>query len=286
MSSPGPVLGPCQAWISGDDVADICPGCTFGDDTVFDVVALEASMALYEVSGRVFTGPCPYLVRPCRDPCQCWAPDSLGGTPYMWTWDSTWGGLGGWSWRNEFGPRKGCGQMSSVKLAGYPVTEIVEVKIDGVVLPAVDTHGNRNYRLDRWRHLVRMDDPLVPGQSRRWPACQNLSLDDTQPGTWSVKYSAGVQPPELGRSAAAALACQLAQSLDPNASCQLPAGATKVTRLGVTIDRGLLVNWFDPKQSTGIVALDLFLAAYWSTRQIRRASVWSPDVQAYPLRMT
>lgn len=284
MSSPGPVLGPCEAWISGDEVAASCPGCTFGDATFYDVVAVEASMALYEVSGRVFTGPCPYLVRPCRDPCQCWGPTSLGSGPFMWSWDATWGGLGGWSWANEFGPRVGCGVVSKVTLNGYPVTEIIEVKIDGTVLDPLDANGNRNWRLDRWRHLVRLDDP-VTGLPRRWPACQDLSLDDTAQGTWSVSYRSGVQPPELGRRAAVDLACQLALSAGGQ-DCDLPTGATRVTRQGVTVDRGLLLNWFDRRVSTGIASLDLFLAAYWPTRAQRRSAVWSPDTQRYPLRMT
>jgi hypothetical protein len=168
VSVPGPVLGPCTSWIDGADVAACCSSVPdFDDPAIFDAVALEASMALYEVSGRLFTGLCdPVTVRPCRDGCSCWGPSSLGLGP--WYWSSAAWGAGGWGWGNECGDRLGCRPLSRIRLAGYPVREIVEVLVDGAVLPALDDNGNPNYRLDRWRFLVRMDDPGPPVQPRSW----------------------------------------------------------------------------------------------------------------------
>jgi hypothetical protein len=284
VSVPGPVLGPCTSWIDGADVAACCSSVPdFDDPAIFDAVALEASMALYEVSGRLFTGLCdPVTVRPCRDGCSCWGPSSLGLGP--WYWSSAAWGAGGWGWGNECGDRLGCRPLSRIRLAGYPVREIVEVLVDGAVLPALDDNGNPNYRLDRWRFLVRMDDPGPPVQPRSWPACQNLALDETQPGTFAITYRSGVDPPELGRRAASELACQLYASCAA-AKCVLPAGATKVTRQGVTVERGLLANWFDPTKPTGLVALDLFLKSYWRTRAARRPAVFSPDLQPFARRL-
>lgn len=278
---PGPTLGPCQTWITGEDVA----GCTqieYGSNpAVFDTVAYEASMALFEISGRQFTGLCERTVRPCRQACGCFgAPSSLGFGPWYWT-GSPWGYGAAWGWYNETGDQFGCKPMSYVKLAGY-AREILEVRIDGVVMPEYDVDtGVRNWRLDKWRYLVRMDDPGNPFDTTRfWPGCQNMSLDDDQPGTFSVQYKWGVEPPQLARSAAIEIANQLFLACGGDV-CVLPAGVTKVTRQGIEVERGLLANWFDPKKPTGLVNTDLFLKAYNPNRNRRRSAVWSPDVQQY-----
>jgi hypothetical protein len=289
----GPTLGPCAPWISGEDVARNSGGILtdFADVYLLDDYAYEASAALFEISGRRFTGRCgPITVRPCRNHCSCWAPASLGLGPWYWT-SYPWG-VGAWGWYNEMGDRKGCQPLSRVRLAGYPVREIVEVKIDGQVLPPVDDNGNPNYRLDLYRDLIRMGDPGAPPgegdgryQPRHWPGCQDMDLDDTEVGTFSITYYRGVDPPQLGRDAAAQLAVQLYLSAT-GSGCQLPAGTTRVTRQGVEVERGLLANWFDPTKATGIPSVDLFLRAYFEQRSGRPSLVFSPDLQQHPVRMT
>lgn len=290
----GPTAGPCSPWINGEDVLRLSGGAIpadFADVYLLDDYAFEASAALFEISGRRFSGRCgPITVRPCRNNCSCWAPASLGLGP--WAWSSASWGVGAWGWYNEVGDRKGCQPLSRVRLAGYPVREIVEVKIDGEVLPPVDDNGNPNYRLDLWRDLIRMGDPGAPPgdktgtYSRRfWPGCQDIDLDDSEDGTFSVTYYRGSDAPQLGRDAAAQLAVQLYLS-GTGSGCQLPAGTTRVTRQGVEVERGLLANWFDPTKATGIPAVDLFLRAYYNIKAPRPSLVFSPDLQQYPVRMT
>lgn len=279
--SPGPLLGPCTSWINGADVARCC-SLDLGSSTsaIYDTVAAEAAMLLFEKSGRQFSGACYRTVRPCRDGCGCWGG---GGSASGFSW---YGGgygtsfLGPFGWYNEGGDRCGCGPTSVVRLAGYPVRDVLEVRIDGNVLAPYDENGNPNYRLDGRTDLVRLDDP-VSGAVRQWPNCQNLSLDDSQKGTFAITYRHGVDPPQLGRDAAAALACELAKSCGGLADCQLPAGATKVIRQGIEIDRGLLTDWLDPKKPTGLVVVDAFLAAYWPRKTGRRPAIFSPDVQQF-----
>ncbi len=107
-------------------------------------------------------------------------------------------------------------------------------------------------------------------------------------------YGAGLQQinellgPFLEKiDAAAALACQLwiACPGSGGGDCVLPAGVTKVTRQGIEIDRGVLANWFNPTQGTGLPAVDLFLKSYWAERAPRQSLVWSPDVPGYPRRV-
>lgn len=274
MSVPGPVLGPCESWLTGAEVAACCSVGESSDDSIFDEVAIMASQLLYELSGRQFSGICESVVRPCGMACGCWIPDRR--LEAAWAWMD---GIGGWGWWSEEYGRLGCLPVSKITLAGYPVREIGDVKINGQV---IDPSA---YRLDRWRYLVRLDDPGPPLVRNRWPACQNLSLDDDQDGTFSVAYSHGVDPPLLGIQAAAELACQLyAACPGGSGDCSLPVGTVRVERQGVTIDREQLLNLFKGGTS-GLVLVDAFIAGYGRGGK-RPAAVWSPDVAPFPRRVT
>ena len=286
---PGPSLGPCFSWITGQDVAQ-CVQYDYGSNpAVLDTVAFEASMALYEISGRQFPGLCQRRVRPCRNGCGCWmnGPVSYGMGPWYWT-TVPWGFGGSWAWYNEQGDWFGCQPMSTVRLGGYPVRKITEVLIGGVPLPEFDPFtGVRQWRLDKWRYLIRMDappplsQPDAPAITAWWPSCQNMSLDADQPGTFEVGYQWGVDPPELGRQAAIEVAQQLWLSCNSQA-CLLPAGTTRVIRQGLEVERGLLQAWADPTKPVGLVNTDLFLQSYADgQRRGRRSSVWSPDLQEF-----
>jgi hypothetical protein len=272
VSVPAPVLGPCSPWITGADVAAYAGTEPEGGSGLLDGAALDAGMALFEISGRQFTGMCERTVRPAQQPCGCFgASGSAGFSP--WSWGS---GAGGWAWRNECGDQIGCQPMSRVKLAGYPVREVVLVKIDGAAVDPL------TYRLDNWRYLTRLDDPGPPLVQRLWPGCQDMSLDDSQLGTFSVSYLHGIDPPQLGKDAAAQLAWHIYKSGPPAQQAdKLPTGATRVQRQGVTVERGLFANWFDASKPTGLVYVDLFLKAYWPTRAIRPPAVFSPDRQKF-----
>lgn len=282
MSVPGPVLGPCESWIDGADIAACCSPASGADPDLLDSLAVEASMALFEISGRQFTGLCgPTTVRPCRTPCSHW-PASAGGPWYWGAWPF---GTGSYSWSdgwwNGDSSRMGCSSMSRVRLSGYPVREIVSVTIDGVDVPELDSDGDPNWRLDGWRWLTRMNKPGNPVVKRRWPGCQDMSLDDTEPGTFAVTYRHGVDPPQLGRDAAAEIACQLYAACSGSGECTLPAGVTRLVRQGVEVERGLLANWMDPAKPTGLVHVDLFLRAYWQGRGRRKGAIWTPDLQGF-----
>jgi hypothetical protein len=266
MSVPGPVLGPCSAWIGAGDVADCCSAAS--NPASYDDVALDASMVLFELSGRQFSGICEQKVRPVDTRCQHWHGYGFWSAS-SWGWD----GLGWWDGFRHYG----CGHVSYVKLAGYPVRQILEVKIDGAVVDPGE------YRLDRWRELVRMDDPGPPVVHNHWPKCQNIALDDDQPGTFSITYEFGVDPPPLGIHAAAELACQLYLACQ-GADCELPRNATRVVRQGIEIDRTVLLNFLMRGQPTGMTTVDAFLSAYPSSG--RRPAVFSPDVHPYPRRVT
>ncbi len=279
--APGPVLGPGQTWINGEDLGT-CAGLDLTTQAqLADAVAVEASMLLYELSARQFSGVCgPVTVRPTNpDGCNHWGGDYWGG--YTWAWQAT---LNTWGWwgGNDSGPY-GCGFVSRVKLNGYPVREILEVKIDGNVLPTTYTSGAPTYRLDSWRYLTRMSDPDQPQITKAWPSCQNLALEDDQPGTFSITMTTGVNPPPLGIEAAKQLACQFALALSGK-PCQLPTGVTKINKQGIQLDRGVLASWGRNKDGgwqTGLVLVDAFLASTNPQGLRRRPAILDPSIRPY-----
>lgn len=276
--------GPCSSWINGDDVANQGKGVPgIGSDTwLLDQVAFAASDLLYSLSARQFPGVCERTVRPYPEACNCWSNSaSLGLGPWAWAWYGGWGGAGwGWYGGNEGGaPFIGCGALSTVRLAGYPVRQILEVKIGGEILPEIDTDtGYPNWRLDGRRNLIRCGSPGPPQQDNFWPACQDMSMPDTVPGTFSIKYTWGADVPLLGRMAAAQLAREL-WAAENGSACALPTKVTKVVRAGLTLERVVPIAQMLREGSTGLQLVDAFIAAYNPAGLRGRSAVWSPDVQ-------
>lgn len=260
-----PQFGPFQPWIDSQDIRGYCE---IPEEPVCDLAALamNASQIMFEVSGRQFGGSFVRSVRPCQNYANaCWNNWAVGGMPWFWWWSGY-----SWGWGDGFGCRCSCTPLSRVLLPGYPVTEIIEVKIDGVAV-SPDT-----WRLDKWRYLTRMRDPANPTIPQFWPACQILDLDDTESGTWSVSYRAGSPPPLAGKGAAAALACELYAAMTGGA-CKLPTKATKIVRQGITVDRLQPLASLLLSGGTGIAAIDTFMAAYNPGKLRRRPAIWSPD---------
>jgi hypothetical protein len=279
-----PVLGPCQIWCDGQDVATSYATGVGSDWSLLTPACEVASEILYELSGQQYSGICPpQTVRPCADNCGCWdvllSPMSPGAPQVQWGW-GLWGGDLGWGWGYEgCGGLCGCGVLSRAVLPDYPVVEITEVKINGVVV------AESEYRLDGWKYLTRV--AASNGDPQFWPGCQNLDRADTEDGTWSVTYRAGQVPPLAGRLAAAQLAWQIWKSTMGASDCLLPSGVTSVTRTGITINRAPFTEWGTQGGSwaTGLPLVDMFLSAYNPAGLPRRSTVWSPDVQADAVRL-
>lgn len=271
--------GPCQPWISAEDVRLACSSVVGGegDDWKLESAATIGSNTMWELTARKFSGVCERTVRPCRDRCSCFGAGGVfGWGPWWWAGGYGYGftPYGPGYWINECGDSCGCGHLPVVKLAGYPVREILEVKIDGdVVDPAT-------YRLDRRRELVRLSSFGPPRVDRWWPACQDQTLPDTEPGTFSIRYAWGAQPSELGKAAASQLACEVYKSLSGQ-DCKLPSRATKIVRQGVTIDRVMSFAQMLRSGSTGLQLVDLFIATENPSGALRRPAVFSPDVSRY-----
>jgi hypothetical protein len=270
----------CSDWIVGSDVALCCDvEGDASDPSIYDDAAQQAQELLFEISGRRFNGICEQTVRPCRTQCACgWQVLSRG---YV-VWNPNWYGYGGWgSWMCDESPC-GCGPLSKVPLSGY-VQEVLEVKIDGVVIdPAT-------YRVDRHRWLVRQRLDANDETTPVWPGCQALDLPLDEPGTWSVTYTYGVDVPLSGQAAAAELACEIYKAC-AGGECRLPSGVQRVSRQGVVIEKVPFTvwGWTTGKRAgqvkgwnTGLAMVDAFLNAYNPGGLPRVPTIWSPTT---PLR--
>lgn len=202
---------------------------------------LFASDVLFQLSGRQWSGALTETVRPIG--CGCVAGPGPRHAP-----------AGSWC---------GCGGVDRVKLARSPLVSVDSVKIDGATLEA------SAYTVDDDQWLVRLD-------GSDWPSSQDLRLADTEVGTWSVTYTAGVLPPVGGVKSAASLACQLMAAATPEAECRLPQRITAITRQGVT------VAVLDPLTLfadglTGLAEVDLWLGSLRHGRRGAEPTVVVPE---------
>lgn len=244
--------GPCTSWVTGADVAECCSSEVGTMSSLLDNSADVASQMLYELSGRRWSGLCLRTVRPCHSSCSCgWQVLSRGHVVTALD-----------SWPCE-GRACGCQELSRVRLTGH-VREVTEVKIDGAVV------DSSCYRVDENRWLTRLNGD-------RWPSCARLDLADTEEGTFSVTYTYGAPPPLAGVEAAKQLACQVYLQCSGSTECDIPAGATRITRQGITIERAFFRrNQKTKAWETGLELVDYFLNTYNRHGLSRRALFISP----------
>ena len=236
--------------------------------------ASAATDILYARSGRVFTGVCgPVTVRPVARPAGIDQRAWLGGGG-AWGLGSAWGavswyGLGTGGVVSHFGTSDA---PPEVPLGNYPVLDLVQVKIDGVIIPTDE------YELRDYRTLVRLrpNASATPTERWGWPTSQVGDLPDTEPGTFSVTYTYGQDPGSGGRLACKKMAELLAL---PSFGVQshLPTRVTSIQRQGVSaavadvedlLSKGLL----------GIYEVDSWLETVNPTHASRQSVVWSPDL--------
>lgn len=255
MTSPqGTPFGPCEPWpvLWTCDVSCTSPVAT-GRAVQF------ATEVLWALTGRQF-GLCAVTLRPCRSTCyDGW--DGWWGDRPFWSTGLTYPtpALIGGAWFNLVcglcGDSCSCSQLSQVDLPA-PVYDVVEVKVDGTVMPT------GSYRLDNDRTLVRID-------GGEWPRCNDLRLSDSSVGTWSVTARFGQAVPEGGAWAVGELACQFVNAIS-GADCRLPKQVTQLVRQGVTIQMDSITELLKDGV-TGLYFVDFFIKT-WNPGRLRRRS--------------
>jgi hypothetical protein len=251
----------CTVWITDEDIE----ACDYVIPDGFDTTAIRtaASELAYVLSGRQFPGVCDYVSRPCGY--------SGYGTSNFQLWGTT-GGLpalpyqigGSWfnGWCGCHMDRCGCSSYPSIDLGRGDVLEVSQVIVNGEAL------ADEDYRLDSARFLVRLDGGV-------WPCCQDMTVNSGA-GYFAITYTAGAEPPEAGKRAAASYATELIKACTGDDSCRLKPNVQQIARQGVSvtfIDPSLFID----RGVTGVYDFDLFVIAYNPHGLRRSARVWSPD---------
>ena len=163
---------------------------TYPQDVQDRAAALAGMTLRMLTANRV--GGCPVTVRPCRQVCAGYQPFYGGSAFAPVNWSGTWFNC------TCGGDTCGCGALCQLELP-RPIGAVQEVKIDGVI---VDPW---TYRVDDGRWLIRLNGEC-------WPDCQDLSLADTEVGTFSVTYLNAIPVDSLGQYAGGVLACEFAKA--------------------------------------------------------------------------
>lgn len=256
---------------------------TFTQDQCDQICASSAASAsgvLYELSGRMFTGECgPVTIRPVSRPTDSDTRAWPGGSSPN-GWFSAWGSASSYG-ANVPGvlARYGSVEPPTIELA-WPVSEIVQVLIDGVVIPGpydpVTQTGE--WELRNFRELIRIRPTpgFDPTQRWGWPTSQVMDLPDSQVGTFSITFTFGQPPPEMGSLAALKLSEMLALPQLGDTS-HYPKRVTQVARQGVSVSVADVMDVMK-SGSLGIWEVDAFMLAVNPGKNQRQAQAWSPDV--------
>jgi hypothetical protein len=245
------------------------PACLSADWEAMDQAVQDRALALASATLTRLTGyrvgGCPVTVRPCKAGCAAATTrpsylDMAGAYGSSGFWPHIEGGV----WVNSCGCAGdcSCGPECRIALPG-PVGRVDEVKVDGAVIPASD------YRIDS-------NNVLWTGTGEcPFPVCQDMSLPDTEVGTFSVTYLNAWPVDSLGAYAAGIMAMEFAKACIGSNKCRLPAGVTSISRQGISIE--IAAGSF-PSGFTGIREVDAYIALY-NPQPLRQApQVWSPDI--------
>lgn len=147
----------------------------------------------------------------------------------------------------------GCAGVNGVWLEA-PVGEILEVKVDGVVLDADSYHVEDGNRLIRH------------GIGATWPACGGKDF--------TVTYLNAYPVDAMGAYAGGVLAWEFLKSITSAKNCRLSARATAVSRQGINME---LTPGMFPDGTTGLEEVDVYLRL-WNPAGIKHApKVYSID---------
>lgn len=278
--------GPAAPWISGTDVAALPAVAkaiaannalatpTFTPEQVSalcDEAAAQSSELLYLLSGRQFTGEAgPVTIRPVAE---------RQNNEGLWFWGGAWGWgayTGSFAYMGMAPSsavlRWGDTEPPTLDLGAYPVTDIVQVLINGELIPPDE------YELRDFRYLLR----IIPTPTSQptavwgWPFTQAQWLPDTQQGTFSVTFKFGQVPGPSGIRACKDYAEVL---ILPhfNTGTGYPQRITSINRQGVSMQ---IVDVIDivNKGMTGVYSVDAWLRAVNPTKAVAQSLCWSPDM--------
>lgn len=250
----------------GAEDVEICEDCCSDalaamDPRLVDMLKRMAAYYLWRATGMQF-GLCPTTYRPCRKECR----DIWGGLPTPVRVDGEWVNLSCGSCSGTCG----CDFVSEVVIPN--THSIVSINVDGVELDPAATA----VVYDR-RSIVRVD-------GEQWPSCQNLSVPNGEPGSWSITVMQGKPIPPGGELVAGILACELIKACG-GMDCRLPQRVQTITRQGVTVG---FEDRFEGLTDlrVGLWEVDAFIESArtprWQQSRIASPDVHRPVEQTWP----
>lgn len=272
--------GPCQPYAA--PVAPTCP-CDAIDVNVPDDLALwtrmidHATRRLFRCTDGRYRGCCTATIRPmgrrCSPKlCTAWETDLSierswwPSLPMLAGMDDAGMPLFVNCWADA-GPLP---RLETIRLPWLPVRDVLEVKIDGVVL------DESAYKLMPGTNvLARIDGGT-------WPRANNQALDDTEPGTWSVTFRHGMDLPTDAQDLVLGFACQLVKRCKGQA-CSLPDGLKVLTRPGITY---AVVDPLEYRKAglTGYVPLDDWIMELRGGHARERPRMWTQFTEPTAMR--
>jgi len=232
----------CERFVDLAELLDDPEACAFtatDDGDLLEACLDQASDIIYLLSGGRITGICTRTVRPVGDACR----PRTGEYGQVAGWLPYFGGVG------------------TIPLR-QPNTDIVEIVIDGVVLNPAE------YGL--------MDEHFLYRKTGAWPSVNDLTLDDSNDGTWSVTYRFGRPPDKLTRMATIELAVELANDAIGKET-HLPPGITSANIQGASVslqDRAEALR----NGSDQLPKLSRFIGVF-APEGPARSGVYSPELR-------
>jgi hypothetical protein len=229
----------CEAFSTVEEVLDAACACDLNEGDHGDLIEEyidDAADILYVLSGGRVFGRCTRTVRPFRDVMFC-GPRPIWG--YSYGYAETWVDWDG---------------VDSIPLQG-PETEIVEIVIDGAVIDPADyglLNGNKLFR-----------------RSDNWPNTNDVTLADTEEGTWSIEYRFGSAPTATTKRASNELICQMVKGDRQTLSRLRGIVSANVQGVSVTMDD----NEVD---SLGLPEVSRFMNVY-GNNGLGPFGVWAPE---------
>lgn len=234
---PLPEEGPCSAWFTWDDVLAACN--SLSDADLAKIAAIDpgvqasiiagATGIAYDLTGHRYPGECETTKTLCS-PCVCRL--SLCR----------------------------CQPRSQIDLGSrFAISEVTEVVVAGVTLTA-----GTDYRVDRWRWLLRL------GEGNVWPRCTDVEDPDGFHATWTY----GRYPSASILRGVALFASEMAKKC-AGLKCEIPQRVTTIVREGVTYTIIDSMKMLD-EGKTGFYPLDAAIAADKIGRKVR-PGMFDPD---------
>lgn len=236
------------------------------NEAMFEMAEMYAWSVLASLTNYRI-GTCPITVRPCVQ-------RALVGTSYLTAvvGRGNSGALGlasigqfnpyktGGSWVNGCGCQRSCecSTLPEVYVPG-PVTKIVDVRVDGEIVP------RSAYKIFDGNRLVRVDDGT-------WPLCQDLAATDDD--AFTITYYRGAFPNAMVRFAAGVLANEYLLDFNHSEECRLPETLRSLSRSGESYDFEVAPG------KTGITEVDRVIDIY--NPHALRAPVIVASADDYP----